>query len=88
MSFSVEVLAGIAIELQRGIGHQDRFQRLITTLRQVLACDASALLRYESRQFIPLAIDGWRRTSSADVLPEGHPRTKPSPARGRGAFSG
>ncbi len=65
----MEVLAGIAIELQRGIGHQDRFQRLITTLRQVLACDASALLRYESRQFIPLAIDGWRRTSSADVLP-------------------
>ncbi len=64
MSFSVEVLAGIAIELQRGIGHQDRFQRLITTLRQVLACDASALLRYESRQFIPLAIDG----SAQDVL--------------------
>lgn len=36
MSFSVDVLANIAIELQRGIGHQDRFQRLITTLRQVL----------------------------------------------------
>lgn len=75
MSFSVEVLAGIAIELQRGIGHQDRFQRLITTLRQVLACDASALLRYESRQFIPLAIDGLAQ----DVLGrrftlEGHPR--------------
>lgn len=57
MSFSVDVLAGIAIELQSGIGHQDRFQRLITTLRQVLECDASALLRYEGRQFIPLAID-------------------------------
>ena len=42
MSFSVDVLANIAIELQRGIGHQDRFQRLITTLRQVLECDASA----------------------------------------------
>ena len=39
MSFSVDVLANIAIELQRGIGHQDRFQRLITTLRQVLECD-------------------------------------------------
>ena len=52
------MLANIAIELQRGIGHQDRFQRLITTLRQVLECDASALLRYDSRQFIPLAIDG------------------------------
>ena len=47
MSFSVDVLANIAIELQRGIGHQDRFQRLITTLRQVLECDASALLRYD-----------------------------------------
>lgn len=83
MSFSVEVLAGIAIELQRGIGHQDRFQRLITTLRQVLACDASALLRYESRQFIPLAIDGLAQ----DVLGrrftlEGIRAWKPSPARG------
>lgn len=83
MSFSVEVLAGIAIELQRGIGHQDRFQRLITTLRQVLACDASALLRYESRQFIPLAIDGLTQ----DVLGrrftlEGIRAWKPSLARG------
>lgn len=75
MSFSVDVLAGIAIELQRGVGHQDRFQRLITALRQVLECDASALLRYEARQFIPLAIDGLAQ----DVLGrrftlEGHPR--------------
>jgi anaerobic nitric oxide reductase transcription regulator len=75
MSFSVDVLAKIAIELQTGIGHQDRFQRLISTLRHVLACDASALLRYEGRQFIPLAIDGLAQ----DVLGrrftlEGHPR--------------
>lgn len=75
MSFSVNVLAKIAIELQRGIGHKDRFQRLITTLRQVLDCDASALLRYETRQFIPLAIDGL----ASDVLGrrfalEAHPR--------------
>lgn len=75
MSFSVDVLAKIAIELQTGIGHQDRFQRLISTLRHVLACDASALLRYDARQFIPLAIDGLAQ----DVLGrrfslEGHPR--------------
>ncbi|MFQ9950305.1 MAG: hypothetical protein ACLRXB_18130 [Escherichia coli] len=68
LSFSVDVLANIAIELQRGIGHQDRFQRLITTLRQVLECDASALLRYDSRQFIPLAIDGLAGMYSADAL--------------------
>lgn len=58
MGFSVEALAKIAIELQSGIEHSDRFQRLITTLRQSLKCDACALLRYESGQFIPLAIDG------------------------------
>ena len=68
MSFSVDVLANIAIELQRGIGHQDRFQRLITTLRQVLECDASALLRYDSRQFIPLAIDGLAKLTPVDAL--------------------
>lgn len=82
MSFSVDVLAKIAIELQTGIGHQDRFQRLISTLRHVLDCDASALLRYEGRQFIPLAIDGLAK----DVLgrrftTEGHRVWKPSPVR-------
>lgn len=82
MSFSVDVLAKIAIELQTGIGHQDRFQRLISTLRQVLDCDASALLRYEGRQFIPLAIDGLAK----DVLGrrftlEGHPRLETIAAR-------
>ncbi|WP_417642944.1 nitric oxide reductase transcriptional regulator NorR [Enterobacter kobei] len=75
MRFSVEALAKIAIELQSDIGHQDRFSRLIATLRQVLGCDASALLRYEAHQFIPLAIDGLAQ----DVLGRrfslaGHPR--------------
>ncbi|MEY0267558.1 nitric oxide reductase transcriptional regulator NorR [Morganella morganii] len=75
MGFSVDVLTGIAIALQRDIGHQDRFQRLVSTLRRVLNCDAAALLRYESHQFIPLAIDGL----SPDVLGrrfrlEAHPR--------------
>ncbi|MGU3525100.1 nitric oxide reductase transcriptional regulator NorR [Enterobacteriaceae bacterium C23F] len=75
MSFSTEALANIAIELQSDIGHPDRFSRLITTLRQLLGCDASALLRYEAHQFIPLAIDGLAK----DVLGrrfalEGHPR--------------
>ncbi|ADO47290.1 nitric oxide reductase transcriptional regulator NorR [[Enterobacter] lignolyticus] len=75
MSFSVQELAKIAIELQSDIGHADRFARLIATLRQLLGCDASALLRYEAHQFIPLAIDGLAQ----DVLGrrftlDGHPR--------------
>lgn len=75
MSFSVDELARIAIDLQSDIGHTDRFSRLITTLRQILGCDASALLRYEAHAFVPLAIDGLAQ----DVLGrrfalEGHPR--------------
>ncbi len=75
MSFSVEALAKIAIDLQSDIGHVDRFSRLIATLRQILGCDASALLRYEAHQFVPLAIDGLAQ----DVLGrrfalDGHPR--------------
>lgn len=73
MSFSVDVLAKIAIELQTGIGHQDRFQRLISTLRHVLDCDASALLRYEGRQFIPLAIDGLAKGRTRAALYHGGP---------------
>lgn len=64
MSLSITSLANIAIDLQSGISHQDRFARLIRTLRQLLGSDATALLRYESRQFRPLAIDGL----AADVL--------------------
>ena len=33
MSFSVDVLAGIAIELQRGVGHQDRFPDFLLFFR-------------------------------------------------------
>ncbi|WP_100158572.1 nitric oxide reductase transcriptional regulator NorR [Proteus columbae] len=75
MGFSVDVLAKIAIELQKDVGHQDRFQRLVTTLRQVLSCDAAALLRYEPHQFIPLAIDGLvPDVLGRRFLLEGHPR--------------
>ena len=42
MSFSVEALARIAIDLQSDIGHVDRFSRLIATLRQILGRPFSA----------------------------------------------
>ncbi len=58
MSLSITSLANIAIDLQRGISHQDRFSRLVRALRLLLGSDATALLRYEARQFRPLAIDG------------------------------
>ncbi|MFP1591904.1 GAF domain-containing protein [Escherichia coli] len=49
------------------------FQRLITTLRQVLERDASALLRYDSRQFIPLAIDGLAKDVRETLCAGRHP---------------
>lgn len=55
---SAENLARVALDLQLGISHQDRFHRLIQSVRALLKSDASALLRYEGGQFIPLAIDG------------------------------
>ncbi|MGE6184809.1 nitric oxide reductase transcriptional regulator NorR, partial [Aeromonas media] len=55
---STDRLARIALDLQLGISHQDRFHRLIQSVRSLLHSDASALLRYEGGQFIPLAIDG------------------------------
>ncbi|MBP9662558.1 MAG: nitric oxide reductase transcriptional regulator NorR [Aeromonas sp.] len=55
---STDSLARIALDLQLGISHQDRFHRLIQSVRSLLHSDASALLRYEGGQFIPLAIDG------------------------------
>jgi anaerobic nitric oxide reductase transcription regulator len=60
----MESLSQIAVELQSGISGQDRFQRLINSLRSVLGCDASVLLSYEQRMFRPLATDGL----SPDVL--------------------
>ncbi|GAB2950454.1 nitric oxide reductase transcriptional regulator NorR [Hafnia psychrotolerans] len=64
MSLSIQSLANIAIELQYGLSGEDRFQRLINSVRKLLKCDASALLRYEGQHFRPLAIDGL----SPDVL--------------------
>lgn len=62
--FSAEHLTKIALDLNSGISTQNRFARLLNTVRQVLDCDASALLAFEGEQFKPLAIDGL----SADVL--------------------
>ncbi len=58
MPLSIQSLATIAIDLQNGLTQSDRFQFLINSLRRLLHCDASALLRFEGQQFRPLAIDG------------------------------
>ncbi|WP_394126787.1 nitric oxide reductase transcriptional regulator NorR [Vibrio hepatarius] len=65
----------VALDITSGISEQDRFERLLATIRTMLKCDASALLLYKDQNFIPLAINGL----SEDVLGrrfaiEQHPR--------------
>ncbi|MFC3024918.1 nitric oxide reductase transcriptional regulator NorR [Vibrio zhugei] len=65
----------VALDITSGISDQDRFDRLLSTIRQTLKCDASALLLFRDQQFVPLAINGL----SEDVLGrrfdiEQHPR--------------
>jgi anaerobic nitric oxide reductase transcription regulator len=58
MPLSIQSLASIAIDLQSGLTRRDHFDVLVSSLRKLLKCDASALLRFEQQQFRPLAIDG------------------------------
>lgn len=54
----------VALDITSGISDQDRFERLLSTIRHTLKCDASALLLFRNQQFVPLAINGL----SVDVL--------------------
>ena len=56
-TFSAQWLR-IALDLNSGLSNQDRFDRLLATIRQALNSDASALLLFQDQQFIPLAING------------------------------
>ncbi|MBM7455442.1 anaerobic nitric oxide reductase transcription regulator [Oceanisphaera litoralis] len=65
----------VAQDITSGISAQDRFDRLLLTIRDTLNCDASALLQFRDQQFVPLAINGL----SKDVMGrrfavEQHPR--------------
>ena len=48
----------IALDLTSGISDQDRFERLLSSIKEIFKCDASALLYFQDQQFIPLAING------------------------------
>ena len=65
----------VTLDMTSGISERDRFERLLSTIRAMLKCDASALLLYKDQNFVPLAINGL----SEDVLGrrfaiEQHPR--------------
>jgi anaerobic nitric oxide reductase transcription regulator len=64
MQHDTKDLIHIALDLTTNISSQDRFERLLTTMRKLFNCDASALLEFKGQHFKPLAINGL----NADVL--------------------
>ncbi|EOU9536913.1 nitric oxide reductase transcriptional regulator NorR [Cronobacter dublinensis] len=58
MTLSAHALAALAVDMQNGLPGRDRFNRMIASIHHLLRCDATALLRYEDRQFRPLATAG------------------------------
>jgi len=51
-------LLPLVSDLSRDLPEQERYRRLLQTLRTLLPCDATALLRLEGDALVPLAVDG------------------------------
>lgn len=56
-SLLLELIPLIA-DLSRELPDEERYRRLLRSLRQLLPCDAAALLRLDDEVLIPLAVDG------------------------------
>ncbi|WP_067514960.1 nitric oxide reductase transcriptional regulator NorR [Endozoicomonas ascidiicola] len=48
----------LALNLTRGLSSQDRFDRMLVTVRDLLDSEATALLLLKGQTFVPLAING------------------------------
>ncbi|MGF1724661.1 nitric oxide reductase transcriptional regulator NorR [Photobacterium nomapromontoriensis] len=51
-------LMQLALDLTQGVSSQDRFDRLLSVIKTLFGCDASALLAFRDQHFSPLAING------------------------------
>ncbi len=52
------LLIEVALDLANSIGNEDRFDRLLTSIRKAISCDAVALLALREQLLTPLAIQG------------------------------
>lgn len=53
-----QALTQLAIDLTTSLSGQDRFEKLLSVIRKLFNCDASALLAFKDQHFLPLAING------------------------------
>ncbi|MTI12858.1 nitric oxide reductase transcriptional regulator NorR [Sansalvadorimonas verongulae] len=51
-------LTKLALEMTSGISSEDRFSRMLSIVRDLFHCEASALLELQEHKFVPLSIDG------------------------------
>lgn len=51
-------LIPLVADLSRDLPEDERYRRLLQALRDLLPCDATALLRLDGEYLIPLAVDG------------------------------
>ena len=51
-------LTDLALDLTKGVSSQDRFDRMLVTVRDLLNSEATALLLLQGQKFVPLAING------------------------------
>ncbi|WP_299493075.1 nitric oxide reductase transcriptional regulator NorR [uncultured Shewanella sp.] len=73
----ISAIVALALDLANSVTNQDRFTRLLSTIRKTIQCDAIALLQHQNATLMPLAIEGL----SADTLGrrfdiQAHPRLK------------
>ena len=54
----LSALIPLVDDLSRDLPAQERYRRLLQALRELLPCDATALLRLDGEHLLPLAIDG------------------------------
>lgn len=56
--FNTALLIEVALDLASSLSNHDRFDRLLTTIRKAIQCDAVALLAINDKLLEPLAIQG------------------------------
>ena len=54
----VSVLLSIAVDLTSSLTSAQRFERLLSSAKQVIPCDAAAILRFENGTLTPIVTDG------------------------------
>src|SRR3954468_7365030 len=55
---TLDALLPLVDDLSRDLPEAERYRRLLDALRTLVPCDASALLRLEGTDLVPLAVDG------------------------------